>query len=139
MKKDLKICLQLVVLSILSIPMICNIWSDSVSVLSGSKPLIKNPYSPYLYGISGMLAVTAGFINRGYLRVILLFVGTISYWYFLQPFVDWAYTNPFNPDDGGPRTFALLFGWAFGLLFFMIPIFGITHFTKRLSKQRIKA
>jgi len=85
-----------------------------------------NPYSLYLYSIPSFFAVISAFPKHRVSRLIFILIATGIYWYILPKYVDWAYTHPFNPNDGGPRAFSALFGWLVGLVTLILPIhFGI--------------
>jgi len=82
-----------------------------------------NPYTAWLYVPAVTLAVIAIFPRRRIIRFSILAVAAIGYWIVIPMYVDWAYTHPFDPDDGGPRTFASLFGWLAGLVSLILPIY----------------
>jgi len=85
-----------------------------------------NPYSLYLYSIPSFFAVISTFPKHRVSRLIFILIAAGIYWYILPKYVDWAYTHPLNPNDGGPRSFSALFGWLVGLVTLILPIhFGI--------------
>lgn len=69
-----------------------------------------NPYLIAIIVIPAFLSGIAGLIKRPIVKLTLLILATVIYWAILQKYVDWAYTHPFNPKDGGARTFAYLVG-----------------------------
>ena len=121
--------INFITLLLLSIPLGIEIINEFSDIIKNGELNIRNPHSVYLYGISGALAIIAGLINKRIQRLILIFISMCVYWFFLQKYVDWSCSHPFNPSDGAAKVFALGFGWLIGLLFFIIPVCGITHFT----------
>ncbi len=97
-----------------------------------------NPYLITMIGIPALLSGSASFIKKPIIKWILLVIATVVFWAILQKYVDWAYTHPFNPNDGGPRTFAYLFGWVYGLIIVIIPTYWISKVIQWLVKKRNK-
>ena len=95
-----------------------------------------NPYIHYLYLIPGSIAVVGAFLTKKKLRLISVLISAILFWYLLQKSVDWAYTYPeIEPNDGGLRTIAAVFGWLIGLFTVILPIHVIVRFAvKKFSK-----
>jgi hypothetical protein len=118
-------------IGLLSIPLVIEVVKGFSKFIKDGELDLGNPYSLYLYGISGILAIIAGLINKTKLRLILIFISMCSYWFFLQKYVAWSYSHPFNPSDGAAMVFASVFGWLIGLLFYIIPIWGITNLTNQ--------
>jgi len=76
----------------------------------------------YLTGILAGLIYVRRFRSY-FLRMLILVVGcSLSEHYLLQS-VDWNFTHPFDPNDGGPRTFASVFGWLYALIWPIGPTF----------------
>ena len=67
------------------------------------------------------MSIAASCFRKRVLRYYVLLVATVTFWGILQSRVGWAFSHPFNPNDGGPRTFAFLFGWLFGIVVFVAP------------------
>jgi hypothetical protein len=98
-----------------------------------------NPYFHNLYLIPGCIAFLSAFLTNKIIRFISIIISTIVFWYLLQKSVDWAYTHPeIEPNDGGPRSFAALFGWLIGLITVILPIHFIARFMLKKVKKRIK-
>jgi zinc transporter ZupT len=97
-----------------------------------------NPYTIPLFAIPAGITIAASLLKNKAWKWILLLLATFIFWGLLQPSVHWAYTHPFNPNDGGPKTFAFLFGWAYGLIIIVVPTYwiskGIQHL-KKIMKQ----
>lgn len=98
-----------------------------------------NPYMPYLYCIPGFIAIMSAFPKRRILRILFIIIAAGIYWAILPKYVSWAYTHPFNPNDGAALSFAALFGWLVGLIILILPLhFGtrliIWGYTKKINK-----
>jgi hypothetical protein len=97
----------------------------------------SNPYWLPTYLPAAALAVLAGllpFRPRLYFlsQLLLLSCAAVTFHIFVIRYVVWAYEHPFNPTDSGPRTFAALFGWFFGLVWPILPIYAVTRFLRWL-------
>jgi len=97
-----------------------------------------NPYLIPLYGVPALITIAASLSKNKFLRWGLLALAIIIFWGILQFCVIWAYTHPFNSDDGGPRTFALFFGWVFGLIAVIIPTYSISKGIQWLVRRNRK-
>jgi hypothetical protein len=102
---------------------------------------MENPYQTMLYWIPGAIAFVAGILpaqSRSWkvVQSALLCIAAAVFWGILQHSVSWAYDRSFNPNDGAPKTFALLFGWLFGLIFPIAPVWivvrGLRWITSRV-------
>lgn len=82
-----------------------------------------NPYEIPLIAVPAAITIFASFVKTRWIRRGLLLVATAVFWFILQLLVDWAYSHPFDPDDGGPRAFAFLFGWLFGIILVITPVY----------------
>lgn len=82
-----------------------------------------NPFMIPLVVVPAAITIYASIVKRRWARFSLLFVATAAFWVFLQLAVDWAFSHPFDPNDGGPRAFAFLFGWLFGLVLIITPVY----------------
>ena len=82
-----------------------------------------NPFTIPLIAIPVAITFYASFVKGRWARLGLLLVATKVFWLFLQAHVDWTFTNPFEPNDGGPRTVAFLLGWLYGLVLVIAPVF----------------
>lgn len=102
-----------------------------------------NPYTIPLIAVTAGLTLYASFRKNKWIRRGLLLAATVAFWVILNFEVDWTFTHPFNPDDGGPRVFALMFGWAFGLILIVIPLYwisrGIQTVARKLKKKDAEA
>ena len=93
--------------------------------------------------VLGLLAgICAGLIPgnqpiRWLNRIYILLSSSCACWLLIMLHVDWAYTHPFDPNDGGPRTFSALFGWAAALAYPILPVFTATSLLRMLF-SRIK-
>ena len=96
---------------------------------------MMNPYTVTMVGIPVLLSVIASLAKKPVIKWTLLILATAIYWVILQKYVNWAFTHPFNPNDGGPRTFAYLFGWLYGLIIVIIPTYWISKGTQCLVKR----
>lgn len=97
-----------------------------------------NPYAIPLYAAPALITIAASLLKNRLWKWILLFLAILAYWGLLQPYVQWAYSHPFNPNDGGPKVFALLFGWAYGLILVVIPTYWISKGVQWLAKKMRK-
>ena len=94
-----------------------------------------NPYQIPLILLPAGITVVCSFLKQRALKWSLLLLATLTYWAILQLYVQWAYSHPFNPSDGGVRTGAFVFGWAIGLILVVIPTYWIS---KGIQFIRIK-
>ena len=85
-----------------------------------------NPFMLPLVVVPAAITVYASFVKRRWARLGWLLVATAVFWVILQLAVDWAFSHPFDPNDGGPRAFAFLFGWLFGLVLVITPVYWIS-------------
>jgi hypothetical protein len=97
-----------------------------------------NPYFIPLYAAPMLITTTASLLNNKLWKWVFLLLAILTYWGILQLSVQWAYSHPFNPDDGGPKVFALLFGWAFGLVIVVIPTYWLSKGIQWLVKKKRK-
>ena len=97
-----------------------------------------NPYVIPEYAIPALLTVAASLLKNKLCKWALLLLAILVFWGILQPSVHWAYSHPFNPNDGGPKTFALLFGWAYGLILVVIPTYWISKGIQWLVRKTRK-
>jgi len=97
-----------------------------------------NPYLIPVFIIPALLTVKASLSPNKLWKWTLLLLAVITFWGILLPSVDWAYSSPVNTNDGSPRAFALLFGWAYGLILVVIPTYwtskGIQWIVKKNKK-----
>jgi hypothetical protein len=87
-----------------------------------------NPFAIYMIGIPIVLSAIASILKRRIAKWILLVMATSTYWVLLVQYVDWSYTHPFNPNDGGPRAFSAVFGWLIGVVTVILPTYLISKF-----------
>jgi len=95
-----------------------------------------NPYSIPLYAVPGLITIAASLVKNRPWKWLLLLLAVLLFWGLLQPYVQWEYSNPFTPKDGGPKTFALLFGWAYGLIMVVIPTYWTSKGIQLLMKRK---
>jgi len=100
-----------------------------------------NPYSIPLIIVPLGITVAASLTRKKLWKWSLLLFAVAVFWGILQPSVDWAFSHPFNPNDGAPKTFAFLFGWVYGLVLVIIPTYWISRgiqciFRKKNRKNR---
>lgn len=74
----------------------------------------------------------ASFLKNKWMSRGLLLTATVAFWVILQPHVHWTFSHPFNPNDGGPKVFALFFGWAYGLVLIVTPLYWISRGTQAI-------
>ncbi len=99
---------------------------------------IVNPYTIPLIVLPAAIAIYASFVDRRWVRISLLLVATVVFWFFLQLHVHWTFSHPFDPDDGGPKAFALVFGWVFGLVFVITPVYFVSRAIHQFRQRRNK-
>jgi len=102
---------------------------------------MENPYDlPWLFvGIaSGVWAgsLRPNFPFRPLAQLLIVAVGTFLCWRIALWSVDWAYRHPFNPNDGGAKTFVYLFGWVFGIVILILPSFACTALARIALNRR---
>jgi len=114
------------------------VWITVFVLVHGDQRTFDNPFSFYTLFAPILLAVVAGINRRTVPRILFVLIAVSVHWWFLQKSVDWAFTHPFNPSDGGPRAFASVFGWLTGLIFIILPVFGITAFLKNLRVAAVE-
>lgn len=95
-----------------------------------------NPYSIPQFLLTALLALAASFQSRRLWKWLLLLSAVLTFWAFLQPAVHWAFSHPFNPNDGAAKVSALLFGWAVGLVAVVLPVYGISRGVQALARMR---
>ena len=66
-----------------------------------------------------------------------MIIATAIYWIILPKSVQWAYTHPFNPNDGAALSFSALFGGLIGLITLVLPLHFVTKFIMWILKKRI--
>jgi hypothetical protein len=94
-----------------------------------------NPDTIPLIAVPAGLTLDASFRDHKWIRRGLLLAATVAFWVILNFHVDWTFTHPFNPDDGGPRMFALFFGWAFGLILIVTPLYWISRGIQAVARK----
>lgn len=97
---------------------------------------IVNPYTIPLIVVPAAITIYASSVGRRWVRISLLLVATVVFWIVLQPHVHWTFSHPFNPNDGGPKAVALLFGWVYGLVFVITPVYLVTRIIHRIRQRR---
>ena len=96
-----------------------------------------NPFTLYLYGIPSLVAIVSAIPTHRNVRVILIIIATAIYWIILPKSVQWAYTHPFNPNDGAALSFSALFGGLIGLITLVLPLHFVTRFMMWILKKQI--
>jgi hypothetical protein len=90
---------------------------------------MENPYDlPWLLAGIGS-GVLAGSLNRAFplrpaAQLLIVAIGALLCWRIALQSVDWAYSHPFNPNDGGAKSFVYLFGWIVGIIVLILPSFA---------------
>jgi hypothetical protein len=102
---------------------------------------MENPYDlPWMFvGIAS--GVWAGSLRRSFLlrplaQLLIVALGAFLCWRIALLSVDWAYRHPFNPNDGGAKTFVYLFGWVFGIVILILPSFACTTLARIAFNRR---
>lgn len=104
---------------------------------------MENPYDLawLLAGIgSGVLAgsLKQGLSFRPLAQLLIVALGAFLCWRIALQSVDWAYSHPFNPNDGGAKAFVYLFGWVVGIVVLIVPSFAFTSLV-RVVITRLRA
>jgi hypothetical protein len=97
---------------------------------------MMNPYTIPLIAVPAGITLYASFRNNKWIRRGLLFAATVVFWVIANIHVDWTFTHPFNPDDGGPRMGALVFGWAVGLILIVMPLYWVSRGIQAVARKR---
>ena len=103
---------------------------------------IVNPYTIPLVVVPVAITIYASSVRRRWVRIGLLVFATAVFWLVLQPHVHWTFSHPFNPNDGGPKAVALLFGWVYGLVFLIAPVYLVSraiHRARQRRKEKLRA
>ena len=101
-----------------------------------------NPYTIPLVVVPVAITIYASSVRRRWVRIGLLVFATAVFWLVLQPHVHWTFSHPFNPNDGGPKAVALLFGWVYGLVFLIAPVYLVSraiHRARQRRKEKLRA
>lgn len=94
-----------------------------------------NPYTIPLMVVPAAITIYAAFVPRRWVRISLLLAATVVFWFVLPLHVHWTYSHPFDPNDGGPKAFALVFGWVVGLVFVVIPVYVVSRATRWIGQR----
>ena len=86
-----------------------------------------NPYTVPLVAVPAAITVFASVVKARWIRRSVLLLATAVFWLILQLHVHWTFSHPFDPDDGGPKAFAFLFGWLFGIVLVITPAYWISR------------
>jgi len=87
---------------------------------------MDNPFDTPILIIGLVSGVVAGLIpGRTYIRwlnrLYIIALGAFSSWFLEIHAVDWAYSHPFNPDDGAAFSMAAMFGWLPSIVWPILP------------------
>ena len=98
---------------------------------------MNNPFEAPILAIGLLAGIIAGLIPgkqpiRWLNRIYILLSGAFLAWGLEIYFVDWAYTHPFDPNDGGPRTVVALLGWIVALINPILPTFAAVSVLRML-------
>ena len=98
---------------------------------------MNNPYETPILALGLFAGIVAGLIpgkkTIAWLnRLYILLSAAFACWLLEIHYVDWSYTHPFDPSDGGPRAFVALFGWAAALIYPILPTFVIISLSRVL-------
>jgi len=101
---------------------------------------MDNPYETPILALGLLAGIVAGFIPGTQIlawlnRLYILLSAAFVCWLLEIHYVDWAYTHPFNPNDGGPRAFVALFGWVAALIYPIVPTFIIISLSRVLCMR----
>jgi hypothetical protein len=99
-----------------------------------------NPFTLPLYIIGISSGVISALISNRIkysriIKVIILLIGASICWVLQIESVEWAYNHPFNPNDGGAKTFVSLFGGIANLIWPILPMFVVIQFLKKLHSK----
>ena len=94
-----------------------------------------NPYSIPLVAVPAGIALLASFPKNKWMRRGLLLAAAAAFWAILQPHVYWTFSHPFNPNDGGPKVFPLFFGWAYGLMLMVTPVYWCARAAQAITRK----
>jgi hypothetical protein len=97
-----------------------------------------NPFTPYLYGIPGLISIVSAIPKHRKVRVMLIIIANAIYWMILPKSVQWAYTHPFNPNDGAALSFSALFGGLIGLITLVLPLHFGTKFMMWILRKTLR-
>jgi hypothetical protein len=92
---------------------------------------MDNPYDTPILIIGLLSGVAAGLIPgrsaiRWINRLYIIALGASVSWYLRMHATDWAYSHPFNPNDGAALTMVALLGWLMALIWPILPtLFGV--------------
>ncbi len=96
-----------------------------------------NPYLPYLYCVPGIISIMSAFPKKRFVRIVFIASAAGIYWLLLLKYVSWAYTHPFNPDDGAAHAFSAVFGGLIGLLLLVLPLHFGTRFVVWSYRRKV--
>ena len=87
---------------------------------------MDNPFETPILVIGLISGIAAGLIPgrsrvRWINRIYILAVGACVSWFLHMRSVEWAYSHPFNPNDGGPLVMVALLGWLVALVWPILP------------------
>ena len=82
-----------------------------------------NPFTIPLFVVPAAITIYASLVKRRWIRFGLLLVASAVFWFVLPMHVHWTFSHPFNPNDGGPKAFAIVFGWLIGLVLVVTPVY----------------
>jgi len=96
---------------------------------------MDNPYETPILALGLLAGIVAGLISgkqiiRWLNRIYILLSAAFVCWLLEIHLVDWAYTHPFDPNDGGPRAFAAIFGWLAALIYPILPAFILVSLSR---------
>ena len=102
---------------------------------------MDNPYEAPILALGLVAGIAAGLIPghqpvRWLNRMYILLSSSCGCWLLMMLCTDWAYTHPFDPNDGGPRIFSALFGWAAALVYPILPTFFIVSLLRVLYARK---
>ena len=102
---------------------------------------MDNPYQNPILALGALAGIIAGLIPgnqpiRWLNRLYILLSASCGCWLLFMLCIDWAYTNPFNPNDGGPRIFSALLGWVAALVYPILPTFFAVSVVRLVYARR---
>ena len=102
---------------------------------------MDNPFETPIFALGLLGGIIAGLIPgnqplRWLNRIYILLSASCGCCLLFMFYTDWAYTHPFNPNDGAPRVFTGLFGWAAALAYPILPTFFAVSFVRLIYGRR---
>lgn len=96
-----------------------------------------NPHNFPMFTGAAVLALVAGLLPAKPQRYavaqgVLILGAVVWFWFHLQRAVEWTFDRSMDASDGGPKTFAYVFGWVFALIYPVLPVWACTRLLRRV-------